>query len=88
MNVPAAQDFTTLLAKQLATELISGVPMTEQVVAQHCKKIASACGLAPTGADALHISDIYKKISHESSAIKGMDHATAARYIFKLIDMH
>jgi hypothetical protein len=73
---------------RLAEELATGQPFTLHLVEKHSRAVAVACGLSPTGADALHNKDIYNLVAQEASTLRTMDKADARRRIFSLIDMH
>ena len=88
MSQLSASDYTSVLAKKLADELLAGEQLTLQSVEQNYHSTAAACGLPPTGADSLHIKDIYNLVAREATALSVMSKDDAARRIFSLIDMH
>ena len=88
MNQLNAGDFESKFAQLLTDAMAKGREISIDLVAECYKQAAADLGLAPTGADDLHIADIHSSLSAPGVLPLEKNARTLRNKIFDLIYMH
>lgn len=84
----SAGDFELKFSELLADAMLGGRSMSRELVAECYKEAATAMGLAPTGADDLHVNDMYSSLSAPGVLHRAHNAAELRRRIFAVVYMH
>lgn len=88
MTKLSAGEFESKFSELLADAMLTGRAISRELVAECYMEAAAVLGLAPTGADALHVQDMYSSLSAPGALPSSRNVAALRRSIFGVIYMH
>lgn len=84
----SAGDFEIKFSETLANRLLTGERLSIELVRDCYRQAGEALGLPVSGADELHVADIFDGLSNYSSRLAALGKTKLSKVIFDMIYMH